>query len=166
MKELKLKMMRNYLYLLPVLLIVASCNGQEKPKAVHSEQTKGENPKVDIKVNKKYDSKGNLIRYDSTYSYVYTTKGRDSLKIGTDTLFDRFKSYYHKNVSDLFDDKMENIFFNDTLFKYDFLNEDFFTKRFELNTRRMNEIFMQMDSLKNKFLQETNKNVSSKEIKK
>ena len=34
-------------------------------------------PKANIKVNKEYDKNGNLIRYDSTYTYVFT--GTDSL---------------------------------------------------------------------------------------
>ena len=33
---------------------------------------KGTNPQTSIKVDKKYDSKGNLIKYDSTYSYYYS----------------------------------------------------------------------------------------------
>ena len=33
------------------------------------------NPKTSVTVNKKYDDKGNLIRYDSSYSYSYKSPG-------------------------------------------------------------------------------------------
>lgn len=153
--------MKIYLYAFyAIALITASCNQQDKSKTIHSEQTIETNPKVEIKVNRTYDSKGNLIKYDSLYSYIYTTKGRDSLKISTDSLFNQFKSYYKNSVSHLLDDKMKDIFFNDSLFIYDFPNEDYFSKRFELNSQKMKELFITIDSLKNTFLKE-NKNLSA-----
>jgi hypothetical protein len=38
------------------------------------------------------------------------------------------------------------------LFKYDFLNQDYFIKRFELNAIKMKELFHEMDSLKTNYL--------------
>ena len=38
-----------------------------------SKDLKKNSPKEDIKVNKKYDEKGNLIQYDSTYTYNWSS---------------------------------------------------------------------------------------------
>jgi len=58
-----------------VSLIFSGCNGQEVKKDKNTSDTtliSGNQPKEDIKVNKEYDKDGNLIRYDSTYTYYYS----------------------------------------------------------------------------------------------
>ena len=53
------------------------------------------NPKIDIKVNKEYDDdEGYVIRYDSTYSYIYTYLDENQENIDIDSLFQRFKPYF------------------------------------------------------------------------
>jgi hypothetical protein len=135
-------------------------NKNEEQKQYSSKE--GENPKVNVKVNKKYDDKGNLIRYDSTYSYVYSSGGKDSVKESVDSVFKRFRSYYNENFSANMDKKLNELFWNDSLFKYDFMNKDFFSKRFELNEERMDTIFREMDSLKNEFLKKPKKELHGK----
>lgn len=132
---------------------VISCaqDKKTKPKTVQTEKKEGDNPEVTIKVNKKYDTKGNLIKLDSTYSYFYTAKGRDSVKVGLDTAIRRFKSLYNEKFSAILDESFNETFLNDSLFKYDFFNEDYFSKRFELNKQKMDEMLFRMDSLKNSF---------------
>jgi hypothetical protein len=51
-----------------------------------------------------------------------------------------------------FNKRMNDIFLADSLFKYDFLNQDYFIKRFELNAIKMKELFHEMDSLKTNYL--------------
>lgn len=150
--------MKNNLIIMIFLMLIISCNAQdkkEKLKTVNTEQKKEGNPKLDIKVNKTYDSKGNLVKLDSTYSYFYSSKGRDSAKVSLDTAFSRFKSYYSTKAPGLINKNFNEMFFNDSLLKYDFGNKDFFSKRFELNYNKMNSLFFKMDSLKNEFLKET-----------
>lgn len=134
---------------------------KEEQKVYSSE--KGENPKVAIKVNKKYDDRGNLIYLDSTYSYFYSSNGRDSIQISVDSAFKQFQSYYDKGFSSKIENKINELFWNDSLFKYDFLNKDFFSKRFELNRERMDKIFQEIDSLKNEFLIKPKKESSIKQ---
>jgi len=43
---------------------------------------------------------------------------------------------------------MNSIFFNDSLFKYDFYNSDYFSQRFHLNILKFENMFRQMDSIK------------------
>lgn len=40
----------------------------------------------------------------------------------------------------------------DSLYKYDFPNEDYFSKRFELNMEHMKKMMFQIDSIKSSFL--------------
>jgi hypothetical protein len=131
------------------------CNGQDKnkqkPKDVNKETAVGSNPKVSVKVNKKYDSKGNLVRFDSTYSYSYSSRGRDSALVSMDTLFRNFKSRFPHN----WDTEFRDIFMTDSLAQYDFLNRDYFSKRLELNMERIRNRFREMDSIKNRYLRDS-----------
>jgi len=104
-------------------------------------------PKTDIRVNKKYDSKGNLLQYDSSYSYFYFSPGFKN-SISSDSLFYNFKTPLRNDYKDLLEENMNSVFFNDSLFKYDFYNSDYFSERFRLNMLRFENMFRQMDSLK------------------
>ena len=131
-----------------------ACNGQKgNPKkdyiTSHSDTTLSK-PRVDIKVNKKYDARGNLISFDSTYSYFYLSpQGKRSMN--NDSLFQRFKLFNQEYFNKM-QEKFNNTFLNDSLFKYDFFNPDYFRKRFELNMKRFDQEFKTMDSLKNNYL--------------
>jgi hypothetical protein len=147
-----------------LLLAIASCNGQDKnaDKGRAPESTEQAKPKVEVKVNRKYDSKGNLVRFDSTYSYFYSSKGKDSVRVGLDTIFQRFKAA-HQNDFTAWRNDVNNIFFNDSLFKYDFLNEDFFSQRFEMNMQRMREMLRDMDSVKTDYLRHPGKELKKED---
>lgn len=122
-----------------------------KPDTVVLNQFK---PKYDFRVNKKYDDKGNLVEMDSSYSYFYSSRGvQDSLLM--DSLFERLRVPLLKNYNQLFEDKTDRIFFNDSLFKYDFYNDDYFRKRFEMNFIQFQNMYRQMDSLKSEMLLQT-----------
>jgi hypothetical protein len=156
MKNIQLKIERLLIFS-SLLFIVFSCDSQNKksehnPKTVTSEKIVGVNPKIKTKVNKQYDAKGNLIKFDSTYSYFYTSKHRDSLKVTIDNVFNEFKTFYNDNLISGFNKQINEIFMSDSLFKYDFLNDDYFRKRFELNMNKMNKIFLEMDSMKVNYL--------------
>jgi hypothetical protein len=136
---------------------LSSCNGQSA-KEKKGEPVKGQNdttqnlPKTDIKVNKEYDEKGNLIRYDSAYSSFYSNISGDSL-LG-DSLLNEFKSQFNKQYFFSQRPFFQDFFFQDSLLQYDFYKNDFFSNRFRNNWQRMDSIFLQMDSIKNKFFQQ------------
>jgi hypothetical protein len=67
-------------------------------------------PKVDIKVNKKFDEKGNLIQYDSTYSIIYSSPNADIqfFNFDNDSLFSDFNK--HMKSNDFFKDDFLNGF--------------------------------------------------------
>ena len=143
-------MKRISLIVLAFILILSSCNGQSVKE---KKETADKNlPKTDIKVNKEYDKDGNLISYDSTYSYFYSNILNDTI-LG-DSIFSNFKNQFNQQY--FFSQKpyFNDFFFQDSLLKYDFYKNDFFSNRFKNNMQQMDKLFMEMDSIKNYYFQQ------------
>lgn len=75
-----------------------------------SKDLKKNSPKEDIKVNKKYDEKGNLIQYDSTYTYNWSSDTTFMNKMSPEDIKNFFGDH-----SKFFNDNslMGNSFFED-----------------------------------------------------
>jgi len=131
------------------LLIFSSChektNGQNSAAAGDSRHK----PKVNIKVNKHYDDKGNVVGFDSTYTSYYSNIKGDTA--GMDSLMGRFDRYFNRNHTSFFRNEFDPLFFGDSLRYPDFFHKDFFMKRYELNDQYMRDMMQRMDSIKNHF---------------
>ncbi len=145
-------MKRIWMLFIVVTLILSSCDGQEKPIKNDQSSALKNAPKEDIKVNREYDEDGNLIRYDSTYTYFYSNIENDT--IAEDSIFTNFKNMFELQYPFSYKPYFNNFFFRDSLMKYDFYKEDFFTERFRQNMEQTEKIFQEMDSVKNKFFNE------------
>jgi hypothetical protein len=155
-----------------ISLFVSSCqersHGQEltdakkdHPSVKHDSLDK---PRVNIKVNKHYDDKGNVIGFDSTYTSFYSNVKGDTT--GMDSLFQKFDSYFQRDHSSFFDNQFNTLFFNDSLRYPDFFHKDFFLKRYELNDPYLRDMMNRMDSIKNNFyLQQSKKNKRPSDLK-
>lgn len=133
-------------------IVCYSCQGQEDKKGkkeIKSPKQSIEKPTVDIKVNKKYDKKGNLIAFDSTYTSYYSSRKED--KVLLDSLFREFKPSFNQQFPIMKDKYFNHLFYNDSLLYNDFFHEDFFRKRMELNQEYMHKMMQQMDSIKNAY---------------
>jgi hypothetical protein len=108
-------------------------------------------PKINVNVNKRYDDKGRVIQFDSTYSYFYSSP-HGIAHLNNDSLFNNFQSFLNKSYPSIFKDQNSNIFFNDSLFKYDFFNDDYFFMRYQLNQKSFEEFYKRMDSVKKDFM--------------
>jgi hypothetical protein len=98
-----------------------------------NDSLKTNQPKVDVKVNKKFDEKGNLILYDSSYSIIYNSNDADIqiFNLESDSIFSQFKN-----------NMMGNDFFKgfpDMGYQNDFFNRDPFE-----NMKRMQEMMNKM----------------------
>ena len=130
-----------------LLLIFTGCDAQKKK---NTEDKTGKNqPETNIIVNKEYDENGNIIKYDSTYSYYYSNIENNQF-VG-DSLFSSFREHFNKRYSFSNDPFFDNIFFQDSLLDFDFYKKDFFKDRFSNNWQHMNKLFQEMDSIKNHF---------------
>lgn len=95
-------------------------------------------PKIDIHVNKKYDEKGNIVGYDSTYSY----SSKDSSGSGMSS----FHSFSFQQ-SEVMDDKEFKKFFSDSMMMPgDPFKDDFF-RNFDFPSSSMQEMRHYMDSV-------------------
>jgi hypothetical protein len=153
-----------FLSVLAVLFF--SCNGQNakdhKQSKTNSEQMlRGSfdstdtlnKPKVKVNVNKRYDDKGRVVQFDSTYSYFYSSPN-GIRHLNNDSIYDQFQSFFNKSYPHFFEHQNNDIFFNDSLFKYDFFNNDYFLKRYQLNQKNFEGFYKQMDSLKQNFMKQ------------
>jgi hypothetical protein len=94
-------------------------------------------------VNKEFDENGNLIRYDSTYTYYYSNL--DTGAVIKDSVFDKFNE--HLNNSNLF----ENSFLEDFFIRDYYFDKDFFRRDFDRNEKIINKMMERLDSIKNQF---------------
>lgn len=146
-----------------IIVITACCsffccnaqnNGQpitEKKQDTLQDSNTENTPKVNINVNKEYDEEGNLIGFDSTYSYSYSNVGDDSLNLDIDSLFNGFSPSFFRHSPGIWSRHFDDLFFNDSLLHNNFFNDDYFFNRFERNLLEPDDVFRRMDSLKNKY---------------
>ena len=90
-----------------------------------------------------------MVKFDSTYSSVYTNVQGDSTL--ADSSFLSFQKDFMEHFPTIQKPYLDNMFFDDSLLNYDFYKKDFFTKRFQFNRDRFDKLFEKMDSVKNDF---------------
>lgn len=101
---------------------------------------KANQPKVDVKVNKKFDENGNLIQYDSSYSIIYSSPGTDIqfYNMDNDSLMAMMRNHM----------KMNNMFGNDPFFDnfsgFGLNQNDFFNMDPFENMRKMQDMMKKM----------------------
>ena len=109
-------------------------------------------PKVNYKVNKQYDEHGNLISYDSTYTYSYSSPGGDiNITFGNDSITDMFGNI--NMPMGMFNNDIFNRFFKGDSAQFPnnnmILNDPFFNNGFDMmdQMRQQMKRMQQMDSL-------------------
>ncbi len=137
-------------------MVLSGCKGQNNEEANNTSKETINQPQTEVKVNKEYDENGNVVRYDSTYSYFYSNIDGDSLL--EDSIMMNFKSHFNEKFGFSSDPFFDDFFFQDSLMQYDFYNNDFFIERYRKNHKKMNDLFFEMDSIKNLFFGEQFKN--------
>lgn len=149
--------MKKLLILFLIPLLVTSCTGQIDEKTKNETgKPKDESiqPKTDIRVNKEYDEDGNLIRYDSTYVWSYSNVQGDSMVVDIDSVMSKFYPFLDSRQHFYFPRFGDDMFYDDSLFYHNFLNQDYFKKRWEDSRERMNKMMDEMDSIKSEFFKE------------
>ncbi|WP_179349769.1 hypothetical protein [Winogradskyella pacifica] len=149
--------MKKYILLFMVGLLSVSCKGQEKEtKKVEKEDTKtdiGEAPKGSWKVDKEFDENGNLIRYDSIYSWSSNDKYDNLSFSDKDSLMQSFKSRFFSNYSGFENQGFSDVFSQDSLFSKHFFNDDFFGSNFGKDFMDIDKLRQQMIARQKKFLE-------------
>lgn len=137
-------------------LCMISCTGQEKKldkneNEKESEKT-AEQPKGTWKVDKEFDEKGNLIRYDSIYSWSSEDRLNDFSSIDKDSLLSSFESKFYSQFSQFKNQGFDNIFNQDSLFSKKFFNDDFFESDFGKDFMDIDKVMKNMIKRQEKFL--------------
>ena len=131
--------MRKNIVLVKVMLFsLLSCSSQETKEMKGSNAEK--KPEISWKVNKEYDENGNLIRYDSVYTWSLS-EGFDSLSVvSRDSLLNSFESDFYRNFNQFKNTGFSNMFGRDSLFSKRFFGNEFFESDFGKDFLEMDRI--------------------------
>ncbi|MCX7549311.1 hypothetical protein [Xanthomarina sp. F2636L] len=149
--------MKKHVLLFMVGLLSVSCNGQKnehkKADANESDGKLVEQPKGSWKVEREFDNSGNLIRYDSIYSWSSDNKLDNLSSLDRDSLMQSFKSKFFENYSGYANQGFEGVFSQDSLFSKYFFNDDFFGSDFGNDFIDIDRLRQQMIARQKKFLE-------------
>jgi hypothetical protein len=147
--------MKKMVFIVLISLFIG-CNSQEKNKQETQEPEKKElatiEPKEKWDVKKEYDEFGNLIKYDSIYSYSYSNIEGDSIKVNLDSIMNSFRGYFKENSPFNWNERFSYFPQNDSLFMNDFFQDDYFFNQWNRQPLDISRMMRQMDSTRNSFL--------------
>jgi hypothetical protein len=149
--------MKRYILLAMTVFLSVSCSGQKKEtkktETIASEKNITKEPKGTWKVDKEFDENGNLIRYDSIYSWSSNSLIDDLSTTERDSLMQSFKSKFFTNFYGFENEGFDGIFSQDSLFSKQFFNEDFFDSDFGNDFMDIDKIRQEMMERQKKFLE-------------
>lgn len=147
--------MKTLIYILFVLSFV-NCDSQNKKKQDIQEPEKKVQdlvkPNEIWDVKKEYDEFGNLIKYDSIYSYSYSNIKGDSITVNLDSIMDSFSRYVEESVPIKMNDRLFYFPQNDSLFMNDFFKDDYFFNQWKQRPLDIEKLIKRMDSTRNLYL--------------
>jgi hypothetical protein len=162
--------MKKVFLFLFVAILTSSCNAQDfKNQNSSSEKSKDSinQPKGSWKVNKEYDENGNIMRYDSIYSWSSSgnLKGFDN-----DSIFNKMQSMMQKRFSMFQSPNRLSFSEHDSImkrfFSNDFFKDDFFSNGMSLGMPNMDDMIKHMDSMRAQFFNDNNRYIIPPEEKK
>lgn len=150
--------MKKYGMLVLSALLTLSCNSQEKKNEDNTpikgnEEKITETPKGSWKVNSEFDEDGNLIRYDSIYSWSSNTDFEDLATMDKDSILKSMQSRFYRSFSDFNREGFPDIFGSDSLFTKQFFTDDFFDSEFGNDFMDIDRVRERMESMQRKFLE-------------
>ncbi len=155
--------MKKVMLFLFVAILATSCNAQNsdtsKDKISKSEtpQDAITKPKGSWKVNKEVDENGNVIRYDSIYSW----SSSDQMKgFDNDSIFKKMQSMMQKRFSMFQHHNGTGFVEHDSIMKHffseDFFKNDLFPGGFNSNFPSMDDMMKRMEAMRQQFFKDNN----------
>tara|TARA_R100001369_G_scaffold86689_4_gene121399 strand:- start:4621 stop:5121 length:501 start_codon:yes stop_codon:yes gene_type:complete len=139
-----------------VAILNISCNAQENKKEANLQKdsiAQVEPPKGTWKVDKEFDENGNLIRYDSIYSWSSTDNLDELAQRNPDSLLQSFRSKFYRNFSHIDNQRFGELFSDDSLFTKRFFDNDFFDSDFGEDFMDIDRIRKRMETMQQRFLE-------------
>ena len=142
-----------------VAILATNCNAQEKNDS-NKRITKSEiqkdsisKPNENWKVNKEFDENGNIIRYDSIYSWSSSGnfKGMDN-----DSIFNKMQSMMKKRFSMFNSPNLNGLAAQDSIMKQ-FFSDDFFSNDLNSNFMNMDDMIKRMEAMRQQFFNDNNR---------
>ena len=151
--------MKKIAILLMAAILNIGCNAQESKK--EEELTKnedsvaeiGEQPKGTWKVDKEFDENGNLIRYDSIYSWSSQSELGELSLLDRDSILQSMQSKFYRNFSRFNNQGFNDVFSSDSLFTHRFFDDDFFTSEFGEDFMDIDKMHKRMEAIQKEFLE-------------
>ena len=139
-----------------LMVTITGCHAQEgrskKDLSSPQDTTTQNKPQSSWKVNKRYDDNGNLVGYDSTYSWSYSGKGIAINDVETESMFNAFTKQLDDGFPSFFGQRFGMPGWNDSLFYHDFTSPDKLIQEWENNYSDMGKMMRRLDSLRSSFL--------------
>ncbi|SHE57715.1 hypothetical protein SAMN03080594_101675 [Arenibacter palladensis] len=139
-----------------VAILNLSCNAQENKKEANLQKdsiAQVEPPKGTWKVDKEFDENGNLIRYDSIYSWSSTDNLDELAQRNPDSLLQSFRSKFYRNFSHIDNQRFGDLFSDDSPFTKRFFDDDFFDSDFGEDFMDIDRIQKRMETMQQRFLE-------------
>ncbi|HMB63583.1 MAG TPA: hypothetical protein VKN36_10955 [Eudoraea sp.] len=140
--------MKKVILVLWIAIGAMSCNAQEHKEA--DKQT-AETPEGTWSVNKEFDESGNMIRYDSIYSWSSSDDLAGMKTRDRDSLLQSFQSKFYRHFSAADPRRFEHLFEPDSLFHEKFFNEDFFDSDFGRDFMDIDRVRKRMEAMEKVF---------------
>ncbi|KPM32728.1 Hypothetical protein I595_1155 [Croceitalea dokdonensis DOKDO 023] len=146
--------MKDFLTVFLASFFLISCQGQEDDKKNKElDHTLTEEPKGNWRVLREFDDAGNLIRYDSTYSWSYS-EGPANFKLRDgDSIFKSFRSQISKGFTGMADVFGDGLSEQDSLFMKPFFSDDFFENQFGKDFMDLDNIRQRMEAIQRRLLE-------------
>lgn len=156
--------MKKVMLFLFVAILATSCNAQDtENSSINSSDLESQKdsllkPKGTWKVNKEVDENGNLIRYDSIYSWSSSgsIKGMES-----DSILNQMHSMMQKRFSMLQSPRLNGFSERDSIMKQffsdDFFKDDLFSSGMPSGFSNMDAIMKQMETMRQNFFNDTHR---------
>ncbi len=148
--------MKKFAMLSLVALLATSCNAQEKRKpevAQNNDKTLKEEPKGTWEVNKEVDENGNIVSYDSIYSWSSDKNFKDMDIKDRDSLLQSVRSMFNEQLSTDGDQGFSDFFQNDSLLMDRFFSDDFFEHDFGGGIPNLEEMRQRMETMQQQFME-------------
>lgn len=152
MKKRKIFIITTILILAALVSFSVNNINQKKPFDSSDKDTIQSNPKIDIKVEKEYDDDGNIIRYDSSYTYIYQHSDGNYEELDMDSIFRNFKPFFFDHGFEIMQSPFDDFFDHDTLYQRHFFDDDYFMQHFNQQMFQLEDMMKEMDSLRNLYL--------------
>lgn len=145
--------MKHVMIALLFLAGATACNGQgEKKQEAKNLEAAPAGPQGTWKVNRHYDEKGNMVGYDSTYVWSYSSRNGLRQNVDADSVMAAFRRQFNTHFPSLFNHSFGEPVWNDSLFYREFTGPDYFLHKWHNDYFDMQKMMERMDSLRNDFL--------------